>query len=58
MDGMRYAPNSFRHNARVATVLLPAIILLVGFGGKLPVGILLAGAMVRPHTRSHPVMLT
>lgn len=46
MVGMRYAPTSFRHNARIGAVLLPTLVILVGFGGKLPVGVFLAGAMV------------
>jgi hypothetical protein len=47
MEGLRYTPNAFKHNGRMAVVLLPAVILLVGFGGKLPAGVLMAGAMVR-----------
>ena len=43
----RYAPSSFQHNARVAAVLLPSLIVLVGFGGKLAAGVLMAGVMVR-----------
>ena len=46
MVGMRYAPSSFRHNARIGAVLLPTLVVLVGFGGKLPVGVFLAGVMV------------
>lgn len=49
MVGMRYAPTSFKHNARIGAVLLPTLVVLVGFGGKLPVGVFLAGAMVGTH---------
>lgn len=51
----RYMPSSFQHNARVAAVLLPSIVILVGFGGKLPAGVLILGAMVCPSPHVHAV---
>ena len=41
----RLAQAGFQHNGRVAVALVPSLIVLAGFGGKVPVGIML----VRSH---------
>lgn len=48
--GHRYAPMPFRHNIRIGSILLPTLVVLVGFGGKLSVATIMIGAMVRPST--------
>ena len=45
--GHRYAPMPFRHNTRIGSILLPTLVVLVGFGGKLSVATIMIGAMVR-----------
>ena len=47
--GHRYGPMPFRHNIRVGSVLLPTLVVLVGFGGKLPAATIMIGSMVRPN---------
>lgn len=51
--GHRYGPLPFRHNIRIGSILLPALVVLVGFGGTLPVATIVIGAMVRPVTCAH-----
>ena len=41
---MRFVPNDFQYNGRVATALVPSLVVLAGFGGKYPVGVLLVSA--------------
>lgn len=48
LAGQRYGPTPFRHNVRLGSVLLPTLVILVGFGGKLAVAVITIGAMVRP----------
>eukprot|EP00884_Botryococcus_braunii_P004652 jgi/Botrbrau1/14188/Bobra.182_3s0121.1 len=43
---MRFTPNNFQYNGRVALALLPSVCVVAGFGGKLPVGVMMVGAMV------------
>ena len=38
----------FRHNIRIGSVLLPTLVLLVGFGGKVSAATIIIGSMVRP----------
>ncbi len=47
MAGVRFAPSAFRWNGRVGVALLPSLIVLAGFGGSVPSGIMVVGAMVR-----------
>lgn len=44
--GVGYRIGTFRHNARVACALLPAVFMLAGAGGSLVAGTLLAGVMI------------
>lgn len=44
---MRFAPSAFRWNGRVGVALLPSLIVLAGFGGAVPSGVMMVGAMVR-----------
>lgn len=37
---MRFAPNNFQYNGRVALALLPSLCVVAGFGGKLPLGVI------------------
>lgn len=46
MAGARFAPSAFRWNGRVAVALLPSLIVLAGFGGTVPSGVMMVGAMV------------
>ena len=46
--GQRYGPTPFRHNIRIGSILLPILVILLGFGGKLAAAIIMIGAMVRP----------
>ncbi len=43
----------FRHNVRIGSILLPTLVVLVGFGGKLSVAIIMIGAMVRFAVTAH-----
>jgi hypothetical protein len=38
---MRFTPNNFQYNGRVALALLPSIFVVAGFGGKIPVGVMM-----------------
>ena len=51
--GHRYGPMPFRHNIRIGSILLPTLVVLVGFGGALSVATIMIGAMVRPLTFAH-----
>ncbi|CAI5471559.1 unnamed protein product [Closterium sp. Yama58-4] len=44
-DG-RFVPNPFQYNARVASALVPCVLVLLGAGGPLVVGTLVAGLML------------
>lgn len=44
----RYGPTPFRHNIRIGIILVPTLVTLIGFGGKLSAAIIMIGAMVRP----------
>ena len=44
----RYGPTPFRHNVRIGSILMPTLVILIGFGGKLTAAIIMIGAMVRP----------
>ena len=43
----RYGPTPFRHNIRIGIILMPTLVTLIGFGGKLSAAIIMIGAMVR-----------
>ncbi|KAK9785342.1 hypothetical protein WJX73_005937 [Symbiochloris irregularis] len=43
---MRFSPNDFQHNGRVCFALVPALTVLAGYGGTLPLGTFLVGSMV------------
>lgn len=40
-SNQRFSPKSFRYNGRVASVLLPCLVTLVGYGGPLVAGVLI-----------------
>ncbi|CAK0743676.1 hypothetical protein CVIRNUC_001488 [Coccomyxa viridis] len=42
----RYGPTPFRHNIRIGMILMPTLVTLIGFGGKLTAAIIMIGAMV------------
>ncbi|CAI5457977.1 unnamed protein product [Closterium sp. Yama58-4] len=44
-DG-RFVPNTFQYNARVASALVPCVLVLLGAGGPVVVGTLVAGLML------------
>ncbi|CAI5500744.1 unnamed protein product [Closterium sp. Naga37s-1] len=44
-DG-RFVPNPFQYNARVASALVPCVLVLLGAGGPIVVGTLVAGLML------------
>ena len=48
----RYGPTPFRHNIRIGIILMPTLVTLIGFGGKLSAAIIMIGAMVRPFCTS------
>jgi hypothetical protein len=52
MASVRFAPSAFRWNGRVGVALLPSLTVLAGFGGPVPCGVMLVGAMVRPRTQA------
>jgi len=41
VSNQRFSPKSFRYNGRVASVLLPCLVVLVGYGGPLVAGVLI-----------------
>lgn len=41
VSNQRFSPKSFRYNGRVASVLLPCLVTLVGYGGPLVAGVLI-----------------
>ena len=49
----RYGPTPFRHNIRIGIILMPTLVTLIGFGGKLTAAIIMIGAMVRPFCTAH-----
>ena len=51
--GQHYGPMPFRHNIKIGSILLPTLVVLVGFGGKLSVAIIMIGAMVRFIVTAH-----
>ena len=41
---MRFVPNDFQYNGRLAAALVHSLAVLAGFGGKYPVGALLVSS--------------
>lgn len=41
VSNQRFSPKPFRYNGRVASVLLPCLVTLVGYGGPLVAGVLI-----------------
>jgi hypothetical protein len=46
MSTLRFTPNSFLYNGRVAIALVPSLIVAAALGGKLVMGVLTVGCMV------------
>lgn len=44
VSNQRFSPKSFRYNGRMASVLLPSLVVLVGYGGPLVAGVLIVSS--------------